>query len=499
MRDRELWREEAKLDSIKRNAEQEYERAERFLSHMMDRDTSRGLASIRRIKAQGQLQGLHGTLAELFDVSDKFKTAVEVTAGASLFHYVVDTEETAAKAVEQLYKEKAGRITFMPLNKLQQKPSNIPKANDAIEMVTKLNYDEKFDRALRHVFGRTIICPNLQIAAQYARSHGVSAITPDGDRSDKKGALTGGYIDPRQSRLDAVKTMTKWKAQCEEHTQRLREITKQLETLAQDVTQSVSDLQKAEQKKQQFEKCYGPMQQELRSRVLDIQSKRDALGAKQRSKANVDSNLRELGDQQSAYEAELASEFKKALSTAEEQQLEHLSASIPDLRKRFAELSNRRSELEAQKSTIEVELRENLRPRLDQLKSQELESGSTGQNSKLKARQQDLKRAGDGFDSAEQKYQEALQTLDEAATSLNDANQKRASKQQEQEDVARSIEKSQKRSEKSAAKRALLAEKAAEASRNIRDLGMVPDDAYSTKYSSVSSEKVGIYEHTAGC
>jgi len=92
---KELWREEAKLDSIISNAQQELDRAERFLSHMMDQNTSRGLAAVRRIKRQHNLDGVYGTLAELFEIPDKYRTAVEVTAGNSLFHYVVDTDETA--------------------------------------------------------------------------------------------------------------------------------------------------------------------------------------------------------------------------------------------------------------------------------------------------------------------------------------------------------------------------------------------------------------------
>ncbi|KAK4998485.1 Structural maintenance of chromosomes protein 3, partial [Cryomyces antarcticus] len=97
---KELWREEAKLDSVISNAQQELEKAERFLSHMMDQNTYRGLVAVRRIQRQQNLDGVYGTLAELFQVSDKYKTAVEVTAGTSLFYYVVDTDETASKLLE---------------------------------------------------------------------------------------------------------------------------------------------------------------------------------------------------------------------------------------------------------------------------------------------------------------------------------------------------------------------------------------------------------------
>ena len=152
----------------------------------MDQNTSRGLAAVRRIKRQHNLEGVYGTLAELLEVNERYRTAVEVAAGNSLFHYVVDNDETATKVLEILQKERAGRVTFMPLNRLKPRPISIPKAGDAVHMMDKITFEPTYQKAFEQVFGKTIICPNLAVASQYARSHGVSAITPEGDRSDKK-------------------------------------------------------------------------------------------------------------------------------------------------------------------------------------------------------------------------------------------------------------------------------------------------------------------------
>lgn len=263
---KEFWREEAKLDSILTNASHEVERAERNLSHMMDHNTSRGIAAVRRIKRQYNLEGVYGTLADLFEVNERYRTAVEVTAGQSLFHYVVDTDETATKVLEILQNEKAGRVTFMPLNRLRSKPINMPRASDTIPMIEKMQYDSAYEKAFMHVFGKTIICPNLQVASQYARSHGVNAITPEGDRSDKRGALTGGFHDSRSSRLDAVKHLTKWRDEFEGKKTRGTEIRRELEKLDQVITRTVGELQKLEQQKHQVQNSSGPLRHELRSK-----------------------------------------------------------------------------------------------------------------------------------------------------------------------------------------------------------------------------------------
>ncbi|KAL0258221.1 Structural maintenance of chromosomes protein 3 [Diplodia seriata] len=495
---KELWREEAKLDSVISNAQHELSRAERFLSHMMDQNTSRGLAAVRRIKQQQNLQGVYGTLAELFEVPDRYKTAVEVTAGASLFHYVVDNEQTATKVLEVLQKEKAGRVTFMPLNRLRSKPINIPKASDALHMITKLQYDPLYENAFQHVFGKTIICPNLQVAAQYARSHAVSAITPEGDRADKKGALTGGFHDPRNSRIDGVRNVAKWRQEYETQRTRQVELRRLNEQKDQEITRAYGELTKIQQKQQQLENSYGPMRQELRAKMTDLQNKREALESKQRSRDNIEANVRELGEQQEAYDSELTSDFKKALSREEEQQLESLAGPIQDLRRQLSKLSTNRAELEAQKTTLESELRENLRLRLDQINSQGFEDGTDsggGSSVRLKDRQRELKRINKALETAEKRLQEADQNIDQTNSQLAELEKTKAEKQTEQEEVARAIERHQKRMEKSMAKKALLNSKNQECQRNIRDLGVLPEEAFE-KYQNMESNKATLKKYS---
>lgn len=471
------------------NASQEVDRAERNLSQMMDNNTSRGTAAVRRIKRQHNLEGVYGTLAELFDVNDRYRTAVEVTAGQSLFHYVVDTDETATAVLEILQKEKAGRVTFMPLNRLRSRPMNMPRASDTIPMIDKLQYDPAYDRAFQHVFGKTIICPNLQVASQYARSHGVNAITPEGDRSDKRGALTGGYHDARQSRLDAVKSLAKWRDEYEAKRNRGTEIRKELEKLDQMITKAVGELQKLEQQRHQVQNSSGPLRHELRAKRDLLQNKNDTLDAKRRALRNVESNLAALNDQVNAFQTELASPFQKALTSEEEARLETLSSTVQDLRRQYQELSGQRSELEARKSVLEVELRENLNPRLDQLLNRDIDIADEEVQGNLKETQREVKRIGKALEKLNARLKEVDTSIEEGNTRVMDLQQRNAETRREIEDLARSIEKHQRRMEKSMQKKAALTKQGAECAANIRSLGVLPDEAF-TKYQNTDSNTV---------
>lgn len=455
----------------------------------MDHNTSRGIAAVRRIKRQHNLEGVYGTLAELFEVNDRYRTAVEVTAGQSLFHYVVDTDETATKVLEILQQEKAGRVTFMPLNRLRSKPANLPRASDTIPMIDKLQYDSAYEKAFNHVFGKTIICPNLQVASQYARSHGVNAITPEGDRSDKRGALTGGFHDSRQSRLDAVRNLTKWRDEYENKKNRGAEIRKELEKLDQVITKSVGELQKLEQQRQQVQHSSGPLRQELRSKRDLLLQKNDSLDAKRKALRNIETNLAALNDQVNAFEAELKTPFQKALSNEEEAQLESLSVVAQDLRRQYQELSAQRSELEARKSILEVELRENLNPRLDQLVSRDTDIGDDDGQGNLKETEREMKRLRKSLENLSQRLQKVDESIEKANAQANELEKQKAEIRLELEELARSIEKHQRRMEKNMQKKAALTKQAAECAANIRDLGVLPDEAF-TKYKHTDSNTV---------
>ena len=47
-------------------------------------------------------------------------------------------------------------------------------------MVSKLHYDPKYDKAMRYLFGKTLICRHLDAATKLARSTGLDCVTLDG-------------------------------------------------------------------------------------------------------------------------------------------------------------------------------------------------------------------------------------------------------------------------------------------------------------------------------
>ncbi|KAF4981551.1 hypothetical protein FZEAL_2660 [Fusarium zealandicum] len=483
-------REDDKLNSVISNARQEKEVSERELSHTMDGATARGLATIRRLKQERDIPGAYGTLAELLEVSDAYRLPVEQIAGASLFHYVVDNAETATHLADTLFRQHGGRVTFMPLAQLRPRQINLPRSNDAVPLMSKISYDPEYEKAFQQVFGKVVVCPNLTVAGQYARSHGVDGITAEGDTTNKRGAMTGGYIDPRKSRLQAVQAVNKWRDEYEKLIAQSRDIRRQVELKDQEITAAMSEVQKFEQRLRQADDGFEPLRHELRNKSTHLENERSHLDAAIKRRDAVEKNMNTFMEDVAGHEAELGTDFKKSLTSAEERQLEELSSSLQELQKQWNEVSKVRGDLGRRKQLLEVDLRQNLQMKLDQLNSQAFENSTSGSSAGgLKDAQRELKKMQKALKAVEDSLQETESKMDEVQTRLEQMGSEKAEREQTQHEISVRIEKQQKRMDKSLRRKALLTTQSAECAKNIRDLGVLPEEAFD-KYENMEAKTI---------
>ena len=70
-------------------------------------------------------------------------------------------------------------------------------------MLHKLKFREEHRKAFQQVFRKCLVVRTLEVGAKFAKSHELDCITLEGDQVNRKGALTGGYMDVRRSRLQS--------------------------------------------------------------------------------------------------------------------------------------------------------------------------------------------------------------------------------------------------------------------------------------------------------
>ena len=165
---------------------------------------TRGTGAVKLLLDSG-LDGIHGLVAQLAEVQDCYRQALEVAAGGRLGQLVVDNDQIAAKAIELLKRKKAGRLTFLPLNKINKNRSS--SLNKAITRPLKkdssknhqgfigrafdlIKFEPIYKDVFEYVFGETLVFQDLTSARLQL---GITrSVTLDGELLDKNGAMTGG-------------------------------------------------------------------------------------------------------------------------------------------------------------------------------------------------------------------------------------------------------------------------------------------------------------------
>lgn len=257
----------------------------------------------------------------------------------------MDNDDTASKILEVMNREKSGRVTFMPLNRLKSVAVQYPKANDALPMLSKLKFDRAYVMAFEQVFGRTIICEDLATAAQYTRSHGLNAVTVEGDRVDRKGSLTGGYHDVRRSRLDSVKSVKKWRDAYETDSTRHRQVKDEIANLEQQISRSLGQIQVIEAKRRQILDGRAMLAAQAGWTAREEEQTRQRVARLDTALADAEAELRDAAAKRSSYEAELKTPMTQRLSAEEVKSLESLTKDAEEEKQDLMEASKARAKV----------------------------------------------------------------------------------------------------------------------------------------------------------
>ncbi len=152
-----------------------------------------------KLLLKANLPGICGLVANLGRVDPQYQTALETAAGARIGHLAVDNDEVAAAGIDLLKRERGGRATFLPLNKLRNAQSLPPLNLDgAIDYAAALiEFDSKYDAVFAYVFGNTVVFESLSTARRYIGRYRM--VTLDGDLLEPTGAMTGGSRAAQQS------------------------------------------------------------------------------------------------------------------------------------------------------------------------------------------------------------------------------------------------------------------------------------------------------------
>ncbi|MCC3594422.1 chromosome segregation protein SMC [Microcoleus sp. PH2017_28_MFU_U_A] len=155
-----------------------------------------------KIIAQSGIGGVCGLVAQLGRVEPRFQLALEIAAGGRMGNMVVENDSVGAAAIELLKQKRAGRMTFLPLNKIRggrfSVNENLRRAAGFLDAAVNLiECDARYQEIFAYVFGSTVVFSNLTDARRYLGQYRI--VTLDGEILETSGAMTGGSSTNRST------------------------------------------------------------------------------------------------------------------------------------------------------------------------------------------------------------------------------------------------------------------------------------------------------------
>ncbi len=275
------------------------------------------------------LVGISGLVAQLGKVDPKYQLALEIAAGARLGYLVVENDQVAAKGIEFLKQRRAGRATFLPLNKIRA-PRFTPvpdwKRPDGFldYAVNLIDCDPRYRDIFGYTFGSTVVFDSLTSARQYLGDYRI--VTLEGEILETSGAMTGGNVSSRSGGLHFGTVEPAESSEAQALRQRLGDIEVMLERCDRDLNTTSATLQTLSQnliaQRQQYRELQlaSEQQQSQQQQQAQQQAQLEAqLSQHQQELTSTQAHLQELAQSLPTQEAAIARQ-QQALSELEQSQ-----------------------------------------------------------------------------------------------------------------------------------------------------------------------------------
>ncbi len=338
--------EKTRLESLKNIAER-YEGYGNAVRFIMDRKKDKS-------------SGICGVVADLIKVDHKYETAIETALGANIQNVVVEDDTSAKKLIAMLKEQRAGRVTFLPLNTIQERDFKAKDAANETGVIgmadTLVRMDKKYDIVAKNLLGNFIVVDNIDNALALARKYRFTlrVVTLAGESLNPGGSMAGGFFRNQSNLLG-----------------RSREIDELTATLKQKLADRDKILQKIEElrdNKSEIRNALQDITDEMQKESLRLNTANMNLNLAEEKRSENQSGSEGISSEARTLEDEIAS--IKSEQEANENKLKESETIEKDADEEAARLDGLIKTLTEESMTLRKEVGEN-DIRMTQLKEQQ--------------------------------------------------------------------------------------------------------------------------------
>lgn len=214
----EIWKQKKKIEDRLSEKSERMVKISRLQSEMVEGQSEQnflqvsGLTAIKAVlNNKSQIGKIFGVVAELGESDETNRLALDVAAGGNLSSVVVETDDTAKRAIDYLRENKLGVATFLPINKITARQEDavlgelINEQGVIGKAVDLIKFDSKFENIFQFVLGNTLVVKDMKTAQQIGIGR-ARMVTLNGDLIEKRGVMKGGW---RKDRFGSISFATK--------------------------------------------------------------------------------------------------------------------------------------------------------------------------------------------------------------------------------------------------------------------------------------------------
>ena len=199
-------------------------------------------ASTQFIMSQKQrLPGIYGAVSEIIETDTKYVPLVESILGSTLNYIVVETDNQARELIGLVRREKKGRITSIPLERVNSIPlaKRVQRDGSINFLLDHINCAPKFENLLYILLGDVAVCDSLDEALKQSQDYPqLQFITHDSEVVRFNREVSGGEKKGNEHTIIGRK-------------QKLEELEKELFLLEAQLGQLENDLAETKQEQKQ--------------------------------------------------------------------------------------------------------------------------------------------------------------------------------------------------------------------------------------------------------
>ena len=226
--------------------------------------------------------GIEGVVGDLMKAPAGYETALETALGGAMQNIVCRKDAHAKEAIRMLKTNKAGRLTFLPMDSVKGSAASVPTGvrqhagylGIGAELAV---YAPQYQGVFTYLLGRVAIVDNMDsaIALSKIAGSGLRFVTLDGEVINAGGAITGGRYKNASANLLARKS-------------EIDALAAQIEALQQSYRKGVQQNQQRQAKQEEISRSLQRMENERREKELELSALEAKISARQQSFRDVE-------------------------------------------------------------------------------------------------------------------------------------------------------------------------------------------------------------------